>query len=84
MVNRIWGCLDVEKVRLRKLFALERAICLCLVVICEEKLTNMEDKEEIIKHIVDQFEALYKREDRDRPFLDKLEFANIGEEKPNW
>lgn len=46
--------------------------------------TRLEDKEEIIMHMVDYFEVLHKREDWERLPLDNLEFVNIGGEKASW
>lgn len=45
---------------------------------------RLERKEEIINHIKEYFVSLYSKDAWERPSLDNLEFAGIGDEKAQW
>lgn len=46
--------------------------------------TRLDNREDIVAHILDFFELLYSEEDWDKPSLDNPIFATIGEDIADW
>lgn len=45
---------------------------------------GLDNREDIIKHILDYFISLYSKDSWIRPLLDNLNFASIGNDKAIW